>query len=299
MIVSSNQDNALHSQPATIESPSWSVEFRAVVKSIARRLKEQSTSCKVREQLAQACQEPLDLPKISKLGRMLLDAQEFEEAEYVYRALADYLPTIPLGFAGLAQSATRRASWPEALARWDGLISRFADRIRPEWIIERAAVLAELDRKDEAELELRKLLDDAQTRQAGLAGLARLCLRASEWPEALVWAEALRDQGGEQHHPHRVALRAQALAELGRLDEAEQLYRGMAGQAETEMSGMIGLAGILASAPSLVGCARRFGYRCYPVSRCAAAACRRPEGKSCVRNGSRRGGRGRFSAFSS
>jgi tetratricopeptide (TPR) repeat protein len=229
-----------------IAAKSWWPGLRAALEALTPRLAGPPASREARRQLQFVLEEPPVLAAAVKLSGLLLEAKLFDEAEFLYAAMAASFPMVHAGHAGLAWTATRRRSWPEALARWDRLIDWFPEETQPEWLAERAAVLAELGRIDEAEEALLRLMEDAATRSLGLAGRARLALRQNAWPEALEWAEMLRDEGGEDQNPHWVARRAEALAGLDRLEEAERLFRGMMGRAATEARGMIGLAGVLA-----------------------------------------------------
>src|ERR1700722_968654 len=225
--------------------PPWWPAIRAALDAIASRLGDRRGPFAWGGELARALEEPPNLTNIAEFASSLLKAGALDEAECLYGAIAQSLPSVPIGYAGLARTAARRRAWSDALTRWDGVIDRFPKQAHPNWPVERAAVLVELDRLDEAEQILRTLIESADTRAAGLAALARLAMRREWWPEALEWSETLRDEGGEQRNPQWVAERANALAALGRLDEAERIFREMMGRPATELIGMIGLARVL------------------------------------------------------
>jgi len=225
--------------------PAWWSGVREVLESIARELVDQPEFAG-REQLALALEEPPVLGSVTDFGGVLLKAGNVAQAERLYRALAEKLPTAPAGQVGLARTAMRGASWLDALAFWDRAIRQFPNHpALLKWLSARASVLVELYRTDDALQALRTLMQDAQTNLVGLEGLARLAMRCNWWPEALEWSEALLKSAGEQQSPQWNALKAQALAALGRLDDAESIFRTLMAREASEALGMVGVAALL------------------------------------------------------
>jgi tetratricopeptide (TPR) repeat protein len=238
-------DGPPRASPVGARPPAWWAGVREVLESIAGQLVDQPEFAG-RDQLALALEEPPVLGSVTEFGGLLLKAGKVAQAERLYSALAERLPTAPAGQVGLARTAMRGGSWLDALAFWDQAIRQFPNHpAQLKWLSARASVLVEVDRKDDALQALRTLMESTHTNLVGLEGLARLAMRCNWWPEALEWSEALLDSAGEQQSPQWIALRAQALSALGRLDDAEQIFRSLMAQEVSEALGMVGLAAVL------------------------------------------------------
>src|SRR5215471_11089799 len=112
------------------------------------------------------------LAATAQLGRLLVDAGLLDEADQLYRALAEQFPHAPPGFVGMAQVAVKRWDWAEALVRWQTVLARFSAGKQAFWMASFATALIETGRLDEAEKVFRDLLRDFGDDPHGVLGLA-------------------------------------------------------------------------------------------------------------------------------
>lgn len=139
-----------------------------------------------------------------------------------------------------ATQAADSADWPEMLRCWQAIQAQRPDDPSAYWGI--GSALGHLGRREEAEA----LLAAAMIRfpkEAPLAAVyASLASQRLDWPEALRrWQSAL-SRPGAADNPHWQAAHAEALLELGRLDEAETIFRRLS-QADPEfVRAEVGLA---------------------------------------------------------
>lgn len=197
------------------------------IRDIAARLADRPADEPVRRRLDGACAAPTIQRKDAiECARALLAAGLVDEAETIFEALARRHPGEPPGPVGLAQVATRRQDWPQALSRWDAVIAAFAPRREAFWVAGRAHALNELDRGEEAAGLYEELLGDPASAAQGHAGLAHLAIRRRDWRGALAHWDELLTRFLE--HPNRASWRtsrALVLSELGRGEEAEATLR--------------------------------------------------------------------------
>lgn len=171
-----------------------------------------------------------DQPAVTRMGgraTALMELQRLDEAETIFRKLAEDFSQQPQGFVGLARLAMLRGSWSEALALWDEVFTRFSNQVKPYWHAGRATTLSQLDRLDEAEDIFRHLADDFPMQPSGFMGRAEIAARKSSWHEALVWWDEVIARFPRTANGHWQVARANVLVELGRIDEAEAALHGI------------------------------------------------------------------------
>jgi tetratricopeptide (TPR) repeat protein len=240
-----------------VVGPSWSSWMRCAEKHMAP----DTLNAMLRSMSARLADDPARRPIVHQLnilltsaqtfmsgandlGRLLVDAGLLDDAQELYGALAEHFPNQPAGPVGMADLAMRRGAWQEALTRWDEVIARFGDQPAVTRMGGRATALMELQRLDEAETIFRSLVEDFSQQPPGFVGLARLAMGRGFWTEALkLWDEVLT-RFSDQAKPYWHAGRATTLTQLGRLDEAENIFRRLADDFPTQSSGFLGLADI-------------------------------------------------------
>ena len=156
-------------------------------------------------------------------ARALIELGRLDEASLVFEQLTQELPNGPAGFIGLAQLATRKGSWREALDRWDDLLARFAVAAgRPYWETTRATVLAQLGQVDAAEVTLRAFGRRHPGLLSPLRNLLQLLVRTGRHAQALELLDA--SEFRDARTPAMLELRGSILIGLGRLAEARTLF---------------------------------------------------------------------------
>lgn len=82
-------------------------------------------------------------------GHLLLNLEQFDEAERLFRNLSEKYPDQPQGVVGLARTAQSRELWEMALEYWNICLERFPQQVQSGWRLDRKRVLLELGRMDE------------------------------------------------------------------------------------------------------------------------------------------------------
>lgn len=220
-------------------------KLNAMLRSMSVRLACQPAHQPILQQLDILLDSPQRLlPATHELGRLLIDAGLFDEAEELYKEMAEQFPDKPQGRVGMAQLAMQKKAWEQALAYWDEAIARFSDRVTGSWLGGRGITLMQLGRFEEAEQILRSVAHDFNDDWHGLVGLAQLAMSQGFWSDALaLWDEVLT-RFREQADPNWHAGRGSTLIQLDRLEEAEQIFRRLADDFPTHPSGFLGRAGI-------------------------------------------------------
>lgn len=147
---------------------------------------------------------------------ILLTLRRYDEAERLMRARLKRFPGDRRALIGLAQVSELRGDTVEALKRWGIVRSRVRDRV--DGFVGCAHCLIDLGRLDEAETQLKRALRREPDSYSALVWRARISDRRQNWEESLVRWKHL----AETHRDAKAfASAANALAELGRVDEAE------------------------------------------------------------------------------
>lgn len=210
------------SLPGTGEETGWQALVRPLLQAVAHGLEGAAGAAPARERVLVALEAPLRLANVAECGKSLLACGQLDEAERLYRAMAEALPAAPAGHLGLAQTAARRQAHDEALAHWTSAIAVAGDRAHPNWHAARALLLAETGRSDEFESAIAALPERSPARSAVIVALARLAMRRGWWAEALLWWEAAVRGGGKAADPSWAIGKVRTLLALGQLDEAER-----------------------------------------------------------------------------
>jgi tetratricopeptide (TPR) repeat protein len=106
----------------------------------------------------------------------LVQLDRLDEAENIFRRLADDFPTQPQGFVGRAEVAARKRAWHEALVHWDEVIARFSRTANPSWQMARANALLQVGRADEAEAVSRQIIRSNPKSLNALLGLLQVLI---------------------------------------------------------------------------------------------------------------------------
>lgn len=209
-----------------------------VILDIAKQFDDQSGAGVIGRELLRA--GPVYGPvEAARSSGVLMEAGLVDEAEALFHAMVQSFPRHPGGLVGLAQVTMRRKDWPDALQRWDSILKSFEGRRNAFWLSARAVVLFELGRAQEAVEICDELIHDFPDQPAGYVGLARLALRQCFWQEALIRCDEILARFGDQAGTDSWSvMRANALLELGRADEAEAILRDIAARAPGSLSAL-------------------------------------------------------------
>lgn len=153
------------------------------------------------------------------LVQALRGTRRFDEAETVVAAALERFPDEAQLRFEHAVVAAERADWPAAAERWERLRTRFPEQ--PWGFIGGAVAAREQGQKEAAEALFQQALDLFPDDPAARLEYARTAHLASDWGEATERWATLR-----QYHPQDpvgYVAGAAALAEAGRIDEAEVL----------------------------------------------------------------------------
>jgi len=213
-----------------IADPSLTVD--AAVRDVAARFSEQPLDEGVRQLLNGACRAPEMTRKAAvDCVQALFIAGLLDEAEQIYAAMAQSHPDEPVGPVGLAQVATQRETWPQALAAWDRVLSRFSGRPNTGfWRARRAIVLMNLGRGKEAEAILRELVGANPNLEQAFVALVRLLRQTGRLEQALEELEASPLSRSES--AAIVQLKIDILVRLRRPDAANAEFMRLLAQAE-------------------------------------------------------------------
>jgi tetratricopeptide (TPR) repeat protein len=162
-----------------------------------------------------------------RIGRAtaLLELGRWDVAEDTFEALLHVDAVEHAALLGLAQIASRRGNWTDAVARWTQLLDHRLMPAKPGWRAAQAVALGALGRIAEAEAMLAGIAQEFPSDPAGLAGLAQIRMRAEDWPASLAaWDHLSAAFPGELPLPWRTS-RAEALIRLDRLVDAEAELR--------------------------------------------------------------------------
>ena len=197
--------------------------------------------------------------ELRELGRI-------DEAEAVLRGVLESQPQHVDSLVGLAQIARRRGNRGASLAMFEAAATANPDHAGVK--AELASDLRELGRLDQAEAVLRGVLERHPQHVDSLVGLAQIARRRSDRGTSLAMFQAAATANPD--HAGVKAELASDLRELGRLDEAEAVLRGVLERQPRHVDSLVGLAQI----------ARRRGDRAASLAmfEAAAAAPGRPEG---------------------
>jgi tetratricopeptide (TPR) repeat protein/lipopolysaccharide biosynthesis glycosyltransferase len=177
-----------------------------------------------RRQVEIVMEEPLLLARIAGCAHALLDAGHLDEAERLYQAIAECIPAASAGHVGLARTAMRRERWEEAVARWDAVFARFADRSVSHWMIARATAQTKLGRWAEAITSWNAAITTSGDRAEPdwIAARATAQVRLGCAAVALRLLEASAFDTIE--HPRLFRARLECLIALRRLPEARAIF---------------------------------------------------------------------------
>lgn len=149
---------------------------------------------------------------------ILLALERYDEADALMRERQKRIRGDLFSLTGLARIAERRGDTEEALKRWKVVRSRLRDSV--DGYDGCARCLMHLGRYDEAETCLNIALRRDPSSLDAKVGLARISDRRPDWETSVVrWKEIAETW----RNPPAYAFAAKALAELGRIDEAEAL----------------------------------------------------------------------------
>jgi tetratricopeptide (TPR) repeat protein len=164
------------------------------------------------------CSPQPPLSKAMQVGHELVEAGLHDAASQLYKRLCEVFPNGPQGLAGLAFLAMQKKEWSEALTRWDELIERFPASSAPNWHLSRGQALAQLNRRGEAEEELRYLVRSNPDLLAGWSNLLEVLSAQGKWEAAMRVLES--SPCAKNDLPVFIRLRFDILLGLRRLDEA-------------------------------------------------------------------------------
>jgi tetratricopeptide (TPR) repeat protein len=116
----------------------------------------------------------------------LMQLNCLDDAEQVFRDLAEEPSGQHLGFAGLARAAMQRKDWRQALGRWDETFARFAACADRSWNICRGETLLELGDLAKSEVTFRQLCRVDSNSIPAWNGLLRVLIASNKPEQALI-----------------------------------------------------------------------------------------------------------------
>ena len=146
----------------------------------------------------------------------------------MFRAFTEQPDLGPEWAAGLANVLARRGDPEAAVIAWRDCLSRFADRVEPEWLIELARSERQLGRIAQAEAASRRCCEQFPKFAPGAAALAELLAKTNRPAEAAAaWRTVVRDFS-EEAQPWWFAGLASSLRDAGSAEQAELASEEMA-----------------------------------------------------------------------
>ncbi len=179
------------------------------------------------ETRGQPSRPPATEPHVDELGEApaLLQAGKMDKA-------ADAFQTIPSRGAnleahiGLIRDYQRRREWSEGLEEAEVALAAFPDSIALAAL--KGQLLLALNRIDEAEALYASIKEKFPRNVAGFAGLATVASRRRDWEKASSrWEDCLKRFPDHSSVPGWRTSLANALLELGRLDDAEAVFMAL------------------------------------------------------------------------
>jgi tetratricopeptide (TPR) repeat protein len=135
---------------------------------------------------------PTNAVAISGAGTALTHLGRFEEADEFLSAALSTLENSSDVAVTYARVAHRRRDWPEALRRWELVVSRFPDNI--DGVAGVCTAFEHLNKFDEWEQRLGPAVARFPNNVAFATDYARAATRRSDWPEALRRWKAAHDR---------------------------------------------------------------------------------------------------------
>jgi len=207
-----------------------------------------------RRQWREACRSNPDYVRNSPDSlKLLLDLENYDEAEVFAQDACKRLPRDPERAAGPAKVAEARGDFEEAAARWARVRRKFPQR--PAAYVGEASCLGKLGKLDQADA----LISKAIARFPGdlFCGIeaGRIADRRKDWPVALRrWENVVQTH----HHGSGEIGAARALQEMGRLDEAEDRLQAASLRHPLAVELAIGLADVAYRRGDVAEAARRW-----------------------------------------
>ena len=194
------------------------------LRQIASQLLKNAPAGALSAPMVQSLQAPT-LSAFHSAGRALLAGGHRDAAETIFRALVDWPGIDAWVFSGLAQVASARGHWEEAVKAWQTCFDKFPDRLEPWWFLELARVQRERGRQLEAEALLRQCRAKFPAFGPAAAVLADLLGKLGRHEECYAaWQSAMREFA-ESAEPWWFETLARVERERGRAAEAETLLR--------------------------------------------------------------------------
>jgi tetratricopeptide (TPR) repeat protein len=218
-------------------------DYRTLANSIAANCSEAGLREEIGKLLNVLSKDPArEASRAAELGWLLLNRGLSEEADELFHTLAEQFPESPDAYAGLARCAMRAGAWARALEAWNLVNTRFSDALKFPWMSGRMQVLLKLGQLDEAQHACETLAMNFPDKSDGLLGLANIAMQRRRWTEASAhWSKLLQQFGDHATASWHAGLAA-ALIELGKLREAEQIYRELTPKFSADPTGLVGLA---------------------------------------------------------
>jgi tetratricopeptide (TPR) repeat protein len=243
-----------------LERQSQQVDALVGLAQIARRRGDRVASLAMFEAAAAASPDHAGVK--AELASDLRELGRFDEAEALLRGVLERQPQQVDALVELAQIARRRGDRVASLALFEAAAAASPDHAGVK--AELASELRELGRLDEAEALLRGVLDCQPQQVDALVGFAQIARRRGDRAASLAKFEA-----AAAANPNHLGVKLEAAAdlrELGRLDDAEALLRGVLELQPQQVDALVGLAQI----------ARRRGDRVVSLAMFEAAAAANP-----------------------
>ena len=167
-----------------------------------------------------ACAMATPPPSVAADCAFLLEQEDLlDEAEIIFHALEQCLPTVAVGYVGKARIALRKRAWQDALTQWDLVINRFPHHANARfWQGGRARALLRLGQAREAERIFCNLLAHHGEYLDALLGLISVLTFTGEAERALTILDS--STFGNRDDAVIVGKRLDILLQLRRADEA-------------------------------------------------------------------------------
>ncbi|MGH8468109.1 MAG: tetratricopeptide repeat protein [Gammaproteobacteria bacterium] len=185
---------------------------------------------------------PTTEPSVDELGeaQALLQAGKVDKAANAFQKIRSRDANLE-AHIGLIQDCQRRLEWGEGLQEAEVALTGFPDSAALAAL--KGELLLALNRMDEAEVLYASIKEKFPRNVVGFAGLATVASRRRDWKKASSrWQDCLKRFPDHSSVPGWRTSLANALLELGRLDEAEAEFIALRESYPTRVEGFAGVA---------------------------------------------------------
>ncbi len=195
----------------------------AALEGIVRTLQSQSKLIQALSASEKLLEDfPNHLPAYMRQGNILIQLGENEKAKVVFMQAIKEWPNALAPHEGLIRLQFSTLNWLKALEMWENLTKRFSYCLKLNSWVKQGNTLIALNRFQEAENIFLEAAGRWPESPEPLIGLARIAQEANQLPQALLKWDKIIHRFPE--HLKAYIQKGNTLIEMGRLDEAENLF---------------------------------------------------------------------------